>query len=106
MKAARFYKAGQPLVVEKVPLPRPGPEEVLLKVVRHDPLSTLDPLLRVLELGEDQTDDSQPQYGGDLLIALPIPGFLPLEETAPLRRLRSGPRSLWSLEHQSQHVQR
>jgi D-arabinose 1-dehydrogenase-like Zn-dependent alcohol dehydrogenase len=32
VKAARFYKAGQPLVVEKVPLPRPSRQEVLLKV--------------------------------------------------------------------------
>jgi 2-desacetyl-2-hydroxyethyl bacteriochlorophyllide A dehydrogenase len=32
MKAARFYKVGQPLVVEEVPLPRPAREEVLLRV--------------------------------------------------------------------------
>lgn len=32
MKAARFYKVGHPLVVEEIPLPRPGHEEVLLKV--------------------------------------------------------------------------
>ena len=32
MKAARFYKVGQPLIVEEVQLPRPAREEVLLKV--------------------------------------------------------------------------
>jgi 2-desacetyl-2-hydroxyethyl bacteriochlorophyllide A dehydrogenase len=32
MKAARFYKVGQALSVEEVPLPQPGPGEILLKV--------------------------------------------------------------------------
>jgi len=32
MKAARFYKVGQPLVVEEIPSPRPARGEVVLKV--------------------------------------------------------------------------
>jgi alcohol dehydrogenase, propanol-preferring len=32
MKAARFYKVGEPLVVEEIPLPQPGDGELLLKV--------------------------------------------------------------------------
>ena len=28
--------------------------------------------LGVLELGKDEADDSQPQHGGDLLVAFPI----------------------------------
>ena len=32
MKAARFYQVGQPLVLEEVPRPQPGPEEVLIRV--------------------------------------------------------------------------
>jgi alcohol dehydrogenase, propanol-preferring len=32
MKAARFYQVGQPLLLEEVPRPQPGPEEVLIRV--------------------------------------------------------------------------
>jgi len=32
MKAARFYKVGEPLKVETIPMPDPGPEEVLINV--------------------------------------------------------------------------
>ncbi len=32
MKAARFYQVGHPLVLEEVPRPQPGPEEVLIRV--------------------------------------------------------------------------
>ena len=32
MKAARFYQVGHPLVIEEVPQPQPGPEEVLIRV--------------------------------------------------------------------------
>lgn len=32
MKAARFYQAGQPLKIEDIPTPKPGPGEVLLAV--------------------------------------------------------------------------
>lgn len=32
MKAARIHKYGQPLVIEDVPTPRPGPGEILVRV--------------------------------------------------------------------------
>ncbi len=32
MKAAVFYKSGEPLKIEEVPTPKPGPDEVLVKV--------------------------------------------------------------------------
>lgn len=32
MKAARFYQAGEPLRIEDVPVPQPGPGQVLIKV--------------------------------------------------------------------------
>jgi alcohol dehydrogenase, propanol-preferring len=32
MKAARFYQVGQPLLLEEIPRPQPGPEEVLIRV--------------------------------------------------------------------------
>ena len=32
MKAARFYQVGHPLLLEEVPQPQPGPEEVLIRV--------------------------------------------------------------------------
>ncbi|MBM3183491.1 MAG: hypothetical protein FJZ83_05590 [Chloroflexi bacterium] len=32
MKAARFYEAGKPLVIEEVPLPELGPNDVLVAI--------------------------------------------------------------------------
>jgi 2-desacetyl-2-hydroxyethyl bacteriochlorophyllide A dehydrogenase len=32
MNAARLYKAGEPLVIESIPIPAPGPDEVLVEV--------------------------------------------------------------------------
>jgi propanol-preferring alcohol dehydrogenase len=32
MNAARLYKAGEPLLIESIPVPAPGPEEVLVEV--------------------------------------------------------------------------